>query len=340
MLRRYRPDSAHGRPNFYRGAMPLRYVPYDQLGGRPSVIVDGSPAEGTVLTLSHWPGTPCPPGLEADLSAEMAFLWLDAKDSSVTADAVSNNHFDQDGLVSVFALSQPAAANERRELLIDLAAAGDFGTFRHRTAARASMAIAGYTAAGGSSPGDPYEEMLARVAELVDRPEVYRELWEEEDAELTTSEEAIRSGAVTIEEREDIDLAVVTVGAAAPHLSGGHRFAHIRRTGPHPMAVFNATDRFAVATINGDSYGLEYRYETWVQYRSRPPRQRRDLTALAAELNERDPTGDWKFEGVGALTPRLLRQAGPGAPFSTDVFLSRLARHLETGPPAWNPYPG
>jgi hypothetical protein len=45
---------------------------------------------------------------------------------------VSNNHFDQDGLVSAFTLVDRDAALARRGPLIDLARAGDFGTFDSR----------------------------------------------------------------------------------------------------------------------------------------------------------------------------------------------------------------
>jgi hypothetical protein len=55
---------------------PLSFVPYHELGGRPNVIVDGSPADGTTLCLTHWPGIGSPPEVRADLSAEMAFRYL------------------------------------------------------------------------------------------------------------------------------------------------------------------------------------------------------------------------------------------------------------------------
>ena len=89
---------------------PLAYVPYDDLDGRPSVVVDGAAAPGTVLTLSHWPKAPTPPGLARDLSGQMAFAYAERPDLHGDAGCVSNNHFDQDGLVSVFALVDPTAA--------------------------------------------------------------------------------------------------------------------------------------------------------------------------------------------------------------------------------------
>ena len=47
----------------------LSFVPYHELDGRSNVIVDGAPASGTVLCLTHWPGIACPPEFQADRPA-------------------------------------------------------------------------------------------------------------------------------------------------------------------------------------------------------------------------------------------------------------------------------
>ena len=49
----------------------------------PNVVIDGSPNENTVLTLTHWPGYPQPSGFHFDLSAEMAFQYLDDSDRPI-----------------------------------------------------------------------------------------------------------------------------------------------------------------------------------------------------------------------------------------------------------------
>ena len=87
--------------------LPLRFVPYHELGDRPNVVVDGAAAPSTVLTLSHWPGSPTPPELLDDLSAQIAFHTLAEPERFAGVDLVSNNHFDQDGLVSAFRSSIP-----------------------------------------------------------------------------------------------------------------------------------------------------------------------------------------------------------------------------------------
>src|SRR5689334_21707432 len=133
-----------------------RYRAYGELRDVPHVVVDGSAQPGTVLVLSHWPGLPTPDALRRDLSPENAFAYLDAPDAHVDAPFVTNNHCDQDGLVSVFALTEPEAADARRDRLIDIARAGDFGTFRERDAARAAIAIA---VLEDAAEGDPYPEL-------------------------------------------------------------------------------------------------------------------------------------------------------------------------------------
>ena len=57
----------------------------------------------------------------------MAFAYVEAGGGRHgAATVVSNNHFDQDGLVGVFALSFPEEAEARRDLLVEVARAGDF----------------------------------------------------------------------------------------------------------------------------------------------------------------------------------------------------------------------
>jgi hypothetical protein len=67
--------------------------------------VDGAAAESTLLTLSHWPRNTAPDELKRDTSAEIVLVYLEAPHYHVDVEVVSNNHFDHDGLVGLFALS-------------------------------------------------------------------------------------------------------------------------------------------------------------------------------------------------------------------------------------------
>lgn len=80
----------------YRAVVPLvafSFAPYEEVGAQPNVIVGGTATTNTTLTLSHWPGSPTvPASVQADLSAEMAFRYLDHPDAlHGSAQVVSNN---------------------------------------------------------------------------------------------------------------------------------------------------------------------------------------------------------------------------------------------------------
>lgn len=326
----------------------MRYVPYHRLDGRPNVIVDGSPTAGTVLTVTHWPGYPPPDAIADDLSAQMALRLLDRRDLVPDGvEAVSNNHFDQDGLVAAYALTDPDGARERRAFLTDVASAGDFARSGDRDAARVSMLISAFAAGAvgtiGHLPSDDdertavlYAEMLGRLPELCDHPDRHRELWADEDATLSASEAAIATGGVSVDEVAAVDLAVLTVGVDAPG-AGGHRFGGNWSDGLHPMAVTAVTDRLVVATRRGRDYVVEQRYESWVQLRSRPLRLRRDLVPLAARL-QADEGGDaaWTATPVGSLIPRLASNGESS--IDPERFVAVLVDHLATAPPAWDPF--
>lgn len=289
----------------------MRYADYEANAGRPNIVVDGSPNAGTVLTLSHWPGIAAPPGLARDLSAEMAYAYLDSPPSHAPAEIVTNNHFDQDGLVSIFALTEPVTALEHRDLLIDVAAAGDFATYRDRRAARASMVLARRGAAETTCSysvftDQLYVELLPLLVPIATDVDRYRDEWEDEDAELTASEAAIASGAVVITERPGLDLAVITIDDVQP-VRRGHRFGHETfEGGLHPMAIHNATSRFRLLVVHGRRYRYVDRYETWVQYRSRPTLPRVDMRPLADRLNDAESgSAVWSGGSPGSLSPEM-----------------------------------
>lgn len=331
----------------------LRYEPYEDAAGIANVVVDGSPNAATLLTISHWPAMVTPPGCEADTSAQMVFRYLErGAGLHGGANVVTNNHFDQDGLAGVYALVDPAGALARRAQLEDIASAGDFAVFAERSSARLSMAIDALADAE-RSPLDDLPEDYSEICALLYRsalellptwladPERCRDLWADEDDELDAAITAVTSGAVRIDEDAELDLAVVTLPGASR--SSGHRFVGRRFTGVHPMALHAATDRTAILTIDplGARHELTYRYEGWVQYRSRSIRPRVDLRPLADALTAAE-TGAavWQAEPPSDLTPQL-RTTPSGQPSGIDPtqIIAAAERHLRDAPAAWNPYP-
>ena len=83
--------------------------------------------------------------------------------------------------------------------------------------------------------GRLHEVLLPRVAELVDHPESVRLLWEDEDARLSESLDAIERGVIRIEEQPAVDLAIVTVPPAWGDRAAT-RFTMTRTGGRAPRA--------------------------------------------------------------------------------------------------------
>lgn len=316
----------------------MRFFPYNEISAVPNVIVDGKGTDNTVLTLSHWPKSGTPAALKDDTSTAIVFNYLDSPAFHTTAHAVSNNHFDEDGLAGIFALLEPALAARHRDLLIEVAEAGDFGVFRRREAARIAFVLSAYGDASRSPlPGHiferPYSELVAELhvrlfdvlARLLADLDAFRSLWESEDAKLAESEAAIANGLVTIEEHRDLDFAVVRVLDRAPEC--------------HPFALHSRTLCTRLLLLHGQRVELQYRYEGWVQMASRRPAPRVDLTALADELNQQETSGGrWAFDGVDEITPRLHIDNSPVTSIPPDVIRERTSFHLRNGAPAWNPY--
>jgi hypothetical protein len=316
----------------------MRFVPYEWLDGSPNIIVDGAAGQGTIFTLSHWPKSGTPTHFKRDTSAEIVFAYLDSPSSHVAADIVSNNHFDEDGLIGIFSLLNPSVAQKHRQLLIDVAGAGDFGVFRDRQAARIAFTISSHAEAETSPlPADlfalPYPAMagalyvrlLALLPSFVTDIGAYKPLWQAEDQELSASETLIESGQITIEEKPALDLAIVRLPEGLGKC--------------HPFALHSRTPCTRILLVQGKHVEFHYRYESWVQLASRRPPARIDLSKLALELNQEETSGGrWVFDGVERITPRLHLEGSATTSLPADTIQKGLEQHLSSGVPAWNPY--
>jgi hypothetical protein len=347
----------------------LPYASCEEVGDRPHVMVDGAARPGSVLTLSHWPQSPTPPALARDLSAEIVLDLqrcsqglgpgtpppgrpeqsdpvMTAVVSASRAEAVTSDHFDEDGLVALFGLVDPEAAIAAGETLVGVASCGDFGVVRSDVSARVCFAIGplataeagahGPTAPGGRSPStsDMYSAVLPRLPELLAHPERFRRCWAEQWETFTAARAAIEQGAVTIEEYPEVDLAIFRgpdglPNGAAP--SAGERPLH-------RAAVHSATSASRILAFIGERCELYFRYESWVRLVSRKVPLRPHLGPLALELSEAEPSGGrWEENGPGALVA-WARPAGGRTEIDPAAIVTAVRRYLASAPPAWDPF--
>jgi hypothetical protein len=327
---------------------PLHFVAYDRLAGVPNVIVDGSATTDTQLTLSHWPGSPTPTDLLDDLSAQIVFRALADPSTFEGIEAVSNNHFDQDGLASMYSLVRPEHALTHRHQIIDVASAGDFGVSLDRDSMRIAMAIAAFDDPARSPLDDDvfahghahqtealYDALLPKFPELLANPYTFRRLWEDDDAHLSDSLEAIDRAEVAVVEEPEIDLAVCTLPEAWA-AKAATRFTVAMKSALHPAALPHRTIRMRLLVSQGNQHRLECRYETWVMYRSRPLSPRPDLRDLARHLDDIEGRPCWRADPPGALIPALTCDEA-GSRLAHQEFVDEVRRFLVTASAAWDP---
>jgi len=322
----------------------LAYVPYHLLNDKPNIIVDGSGNENTRLTLSHWPGNETPSQFKADLSAEIVFNFLDSGEIPDGVDAVSNNHFDEDGLISMYSLINPEDAQEMREFLIDVARAGDFGKCDDRDAARVSFVVNAWTDPDRSPlnrtmfsgtheqlDATLYEELLVRLPNIINRLGSFEEFWKADDAFMDLTEDSCDKGLIEIEEDKENDLAIVVIPDGGIHGQGrppSHSKSWIS-TLCHPMVIHNRISCHRVLVVQQRKYQFYYRYESWVDYQSQPILPRVDLTDFAARLNELERGGTrWKFSGVDDIIGRLSMSERTDSKISPLQFVALLKSAL------------
>ncbi|MBP7281345.1 MAG: hypothetical protein KBA66_07210 [Leptospiraceae bacterium] len=317
----------------------MQYKAYHKLKGFPNIIVDGSPTDNTVLSLSHWKGVPTPEILKADVAAAVTFNYLSHPELKVDAEFVSNDHFDEDGLVSVFTLVYPEYALRNKELLIGIANAGDFGIYTDLKPARLSFIISSYSSAK-TSPLDSnifqkkyneqcedlYNEMLLLVPEFIENTEKFKIHYEKEENFLLESEFYFQNNFVQIEELKDLDLAILRISPEIK-IKRKERVANLL----HPMSIHNRTRCFKILLVCENEYELYYRYESWVDYISEKHPPRIDLHDFRWDLNLiENGFNEWRFTGVNAIISRLkLKQEG-GSSINEVDFIGKLKNILYT----------
>src|SRR5437016_13133724 len=105
----------------------------------PKRSVDGTVDDA--IHFSHWKGNETPASVKADTSTEIALnVVASSSRNELTKgiDLVTNNHFDTDGVLSVWTMLNGEHALPLRNKLIAAAEAGDFSEFSSVDGVRAS----------------------------------------------------------------------------------------------------------------------------------------------------------------------------------------------------------
>jgi hypothetical protein len=282
----------------------------------PKLSIDGT--VDNALHFSHWRGNRTPARLRADTSTEIALNLVAAPDRDELTqgiELVTNNHFDTDGVLSVWTVLAGERALALRARLVAAAEAGDFSADTGEDAIRASLVIQGadgaIPCAGVGSPlarrlaggevgeARAYELLLPEVENVLVRTGDYEELWRAAWDEIARAFESFEGGTSRVEEDEAARLSVVSL---APELYGASGFKPTRHAAPYTAITRHARGEVYLVVVpmsGGHGYRIDYPYYSWADTVVRPRVERRDFATLLERLNEleHDPSrGSWKAD--------------------------------------------
>jgi hypothetical protein len=270
-------------------ARRFQFVEDSYEGDVPAISCDGL-VPGAALDLTHWQGNRTPSQFKADTSTEIALKFVGSPEAANqwARAAVVNNHFDTDGLLSIWVLLDPARALACRELLVAAAESGDFDEWPAQERGLWLDAAIRALASGAGGDAAAYATLLPQLPDLIDHLDDRRDLWEPEWDDLQAAVAALESGLLRAERKGPLGLMVHSVGQPeAP--------------GPLLARRFLPGARRYLLAIERDDGRFDYRYErphyAWADTVVRPALPEPDARAIATALG-----ADWTDEGLPGMT--------------------------------------
>ena len=298
----------------------------ERLQATPFLCVDGVVEGG--LNVSHWPGNRTPAHLKADTSTEM-MLKLARDPASAEwlrgVSLVTNNHFDTDGLLSVFAALRPEEALRHETAMIQAARTGDFGEWTTPDSLKFDAVVTAYDderrspiaseIRGKSGPERTqivYDRLLSLLPDLLSGAAARKELWGDRMQAYMRSMIRIRDVARVREH----DAARLTVIEATEPLD--------------EMARFNLARHHRVLTATRSADGLVYEMAfqifSWFDTLTPPRGTRFDLSEVGARLDAMEAAGGgrWTYTGDDSLESRLYRAGLDGGAVASTLPLETV----------------
>ena len=294
----------------------MRFKFYDErLADVPKLSIDGT--VDNAIHFSHWKGNRTPASVKADTSTEIALNLVAAPNREELTggiDLVTNNHFDTDGVLSVWTVLTGERALELRDKLIAAAEAGDFSELSTQEAVRASIVIQGSESPIDEQAGSPlarqlagepvnddqraYELVLPHVERVLTHTNDYASLWADPWNRIASALDSFARGRSRVEEDDEAKISLITL---APEIFSPAGFKPTRHSAPFTAISHHARGEvFLIATPldGGWAYRIDYPYYSWAETIVRPPIERRDFSSFIEQLNqlEKNTAGSWRLD--------------------------------------------
>jgi hypothetical protein len=314
----------------------------------PKLSVDGTVSNS--IHFSHWEGNRTPSEVKADTSTEIVLNLVaspNRKELTQGIELVTNNHFDTDGVLSVWTALAGERALELRDKLIPAAEAGDFCELTNEAAVRASIVIQG---SDQPSPGDDsgsplagylvgkqvddpraYALVLPEVERVLTRINDYEHLWSVAWGKVATAIESFERGRSQATEFADSKLSLIIL---APEVFGPAGFDPLQDGAPYTaISRYAKGSLFLIATPLNDgwAYRVDYPYYSWAETIVRPRIEHHDFSQLLTELNqlESESEGVWKTDN-NEMTSVIKFLSSDGKFAASMLTPDEVARSFQT----------
>lgn len=323
------------------GASRFAYLPLNMAHDIANISLDSTHTPQTLLTLSHWPANRTPQAYKANLSTQSALRYMAQARDFPDARIVTSDHFDLDGLASIYAFLAPEHAQRHAPLLIEVARLGDYarGTSRHALQVAFSLnhlAERTHTYAGVNESRQllsTFGTLLPLVKDVIENTERYAQAYQGQWQLLERTEALMNDPRGVLEEYPNIDLAVFTLPPRPASRADRETPYH----GLSAIPFHNRTRCGVLAIIDGSFIEIRQRYESWVERVSCKMRGRCDLAIFQHALQAQEQgTAQWRYDGVQWIMPALKVKPGGNSDFSAQRVLDELKQFLHVAPIAWH----
>ncbi len=284
------------------------FIPFYDIKKYPNevLVIDAHHPQG--FDLSHWRGAPVPRNCEADTSTEIVLKAIQKKLPELDKKYVTNNHYDIDGFLGVWAVFNPDKALAHYDLLTEMAQIGDFReiNFDYPDWKKALKLVCWLNEEEAELFYPPFgapeiaeKEMEACIPKYIHFLDTFSKVVDLSIDEVPETEEfnLVLNHLGKIDKQETIDDIRINIVHANEAL---HYYALYSKSQTADMVL---------SIYSENRYELEYKYTTWINT-TRKHFPRISMEKLCDQLNKIEKSGKiWVAEHFTDTAP-ILRLKG------------------------------
>jgi hypothetical protein len=271
-----------------------------------ALVVDAHHPQG--FDLSHWRGAAVPKNCEADTSTEIVLKAIQNNLPELGKKYVTNNHYDIDGFLGVWAIFNPKKALEHYDLLTEMAQIGDFReiNFKYSDWEKALKIVCWLNEEEAELFYPPFgapeiaeKEMEACVPKYIHFLDAFSNVVDLPIEDVPETEEF----KLVLKHLEKID-GQETINDIKMHLVEAQEPLHY-----YALYSKSQSADIVMSIYPDNRYELEFKYTTWINT-TRKHFPRISMEQLCDQLNEIEESGKkWEAEHFTDTAP-ILRLKG------------------------------